>query len=155
MNYHLAQLNIARMKGVDIDDPIMASFVAQLDEVNAIAEASPGFMWRLKDDVTDNATHIAVFPDKRIIVNMSVWESVDALKAFAYSGRHLEVFAQRKDWFKHMVEAHMVLWWVPIGHVPSPEEAKERLEHLQTHGPSAHAFTFGKVFQPQSSSSEG
>lgn len=149
MNYHLAQLNIARMKGVNIDDPIMADFVAQLDEVNAIAEASPGFVWRLKEEESNNATGFSPFPDERIIVNLSVWESVDALKVFVYSGRHLEVFAQRKDWFERMGEAHMVLWWIPAGHQPSPDEAEIRLDHLNANGPSAYAFTFGRVFPPE------
>ncbi len=145
-NYHLAQLNIARMLGEDIDDPIMAGFVAQLDEVNAIAEASPGFIWRLTDDDSNNATGLSPFDDDRIIVNMSVWESVDALKAFAYSGRHLDVLRQKKEWFERMRDAFMVLWYVPEGHHPTVEEAKERLEHLQAQGASEYAFTFAKVF---------
>jgi heme-degrading monooxygenase HmoA len=142
---HLAQLNIARMKGENIDAPIMSSFVAQLDEVNALAEASKGFVWRLKDDSGD-ATSIKAFDDPRVIVNMSVWESLEALEAYVFSGRHVEVMKNRREWFTRMATMHMVLWWIPVGHIPTTEEAKERLEYLQKNGASKYAFTFRQKF---------
>jgi heme-degrading monooxygenase HmoA len=142
---HLAELNIAQMKGENIDAPIMASFVAQLDEINALAESSTGFVWRLKDD-TGDATNIKAFDDPRVIVNMSVWESLEALEAYVFSGRHMEVMKNRREWFNRMATMHMVLWWVPAGHKPTTEEAKERLEYLQKNGASKHAFSFRQKF---------
>ena len=145
--FHLAQVNVARLLA-PIHSPQLAGFVSRLDEVNALAEAAPGFVWRLKDDVTNNATAVAVYDDDTIIVNMSVWVSIEALRAFTYSGAHLEVFKQRRDWFSHMKEAATVLWWVPAGHVPTVAEARDRLAHLRAHGPTPHAFPFGAPFPP-------
>lgn len=142
---HLAQLNIGHIKGESIDDPIMARFKAQLDEINALAEGSAGFVWRLKDD-TGDATHIKAFDDPRMLVNMSVWESLESLEAYVYSGRHVEVMKNRRDWFNKMATMHMVLWWIPVGHTPTTEEAKARLEHLQEHGASKYAFSFRQKF---------
>jgi hypothetical protein len=142
---HLAELNIAQMKGENIDAPIMASFAAQLDEINALAEASAGFVWRLKDDSGD-ATSIKAFDDPRVIVNMSVWESMENLEAYVFSGRHMEVMKNRREWFNRMATMHMVLWWVPVGHTPTTEEAKERLEFLQKNGASKYAFSFRQKF---------
>jgi hypothetical protein len=143
---HLAELNIAQMKGENIDAPIMATFAAQLDEINALAEASAGFVWRLKDDSGD-ATSIKAFDDPRVIVNMSVWENLEALEAYVYNGRHVEVMKNRREWFNRMATMHMVLWWVPVGHMPTTEEAKERLEFLQKNGASPYAFSFRQKFQ--------
>jgi len=143
-NYHLAQLNIARGLGT-MEDPIMADFVAQLDGMNALAEASPGFVWRLKDE-SGNATDMQLFTDPLLIVNMSVWEDVESLHAYTYRSAHAGVFKRKKDWFAPLGQPHMVLWWVPAGHEPTTAEAKERLAHLQTHGPTPHAFTFVKRF---------
>lgn len=145
---HLAQLNIGHIKGDSIDDPIMAGFKAQLDEINALAESSAGFIWRLKDD-TGSATHIKAFDDPRMLVNMSVWESLEALEAYVYSGRHVEVMKSRREWFDKMAAMHLVLWWIPVGHTPTPEEAKARLTHLQEHGASEYAFTFRQKFDWQ------
>ena len=142
---HLAQLNIAQMKGEKIDDPIMARFKAQLDEINARAEGSAGFIWRLKDD-TGDATNIQAFDDPKMLVNMSVWESLESLEAYVYSGRHVEVMKNRRDWFNKMATMYMVLWWIPVGHTPTTEEAKARLEHLQEHGASKYAFSFRQKF---------
>ena len=144
--YHLAQLNIAHALG-DMDGPIMADFVAQLDEINALAEASPGFVWRLKDE-TGNATSYQVFDNPRIIVNLSVWEDVAALHHYTYRSAHSRVFKRKKEWFSPLGKPAMVLWWIPAGHTPTELEAKEQLEHLQTHGPTPHAFTFLKQFTP-------
>lgn len=142
---HLAQVNVARLLA-PLDSPQLAGFVSRLDEVNALAEQSPGFVWRLKDDASNNATAVPMYDDTSIIVNMSVWESIEALRAFTYSGAHLEVFKQRRGWFEHMREAATAMWWVPAGHRPTVAEARERLAHLRAHGPSAHAFPFGAPF---------
>ena len=142
---HLAQLNIAQMKGENIDDPIMARFKARLDEINALAEGSAGFVWRLKDD-TGNAMSIRAFDNPKMAVNMSVWESLESLEAYVYSGRHVEVMKSRRNWFNKMATMHMVLWWIPVGHTPTTEEAKARLEHLQEHGASKYAFSFRQKF---------
>ena len=144
---HLAQLNIARMRGADINAPIMATFVAQLDEVNGIAEASEGFVWRLKDE-TGNATDIKAFDDPQLIVNMSVWKDLESLEKFVFNDRHLEVMRARREWFDRMNSAHMVLWWIPEGHQPTLDEAKARLNFLNENGATAAAFTFRQKFSP-------
>lgn len=141
---HLAELNIGRMKGENIDDPIMARFKEQLEEINALAEGSTGFIWRLKDDSGD-ATNIRAYDDPQMAVNMSVWEDLTALEAYVYSGRHVEVMKSRRDWF-HRMDFYMVLWWIPAGHIPTLEEAKERLDFLQKNGASSYAFTFRQKF---------
>jgi hypothetical protein len=141
---HLAELNIGKMKGENIDDPIMARFKEQLEEINVLAEGSAGFVWRLKDDSGD-ATNIRAYDDPQMAVNMSVWEGFSSLEAYVYSGRHVEVMKSRRDWF-HRMDFYMVLWWVPVGHIPTVEEAKERLEFLQKNGPSPYAFTFRQKF---------
>jgi Domain of unknown function (DUF3291) len=141
---HLAELNIGKMKGENIDDPIMARFKEQLEEINALAEGSEGFIWRLKDESGD-ATNIRAYDDPQMAVNMSVWEDFSALEAYVYSGRHVEVMKSRRDWF-HRMDFYMVLWWVPVGHIPTVEEAKERLEFLQKNGPSPYAFSFRQKF---------
>ena len=138
--YHLAQLNIAIMK-YPIDDPGMADFVARLDEINALAEASPGFVWRLKDE-SGNATNLNPFDNPMYLINMSVWESIEQLKHYTYKSAHVEVMRLRKQWFHLMKEAHYVLWWIQAGQTPTLEEAKLRLEKLQKEGPSREAFDF-------------
>ncbi len=143
---HLAQLNIARLLA-PLDDPQLEGFVNALDRINALGDASPGFVWRLQTDEGD-ATALRPFPDPDIIVNLTVWESVDSLRAFAYQGEHLAVFKQRRQWFEDRVEPMVVLWWVEEGHVPTVEEAKDRLDFLRRHGPSPWAFTFGHVEPP-------
>jgi len=138
--HHIAQLNIARARA-PLDDPLLADFVAQLDAVNALAEASPGFVWRLKSD-SGNATDIRAYDDPLMIVNMSVWESIEALFDFAYRTSHTKVMNRRKEWFESLPGPHLVLWWIPAVTIPTVEEAKRRLEHLAQHGPTAMAFTF-------------
>ena len=144
MEFHLAQLNIARMLA-PIDSPVMADFVANLDRINGIAENSTGFVWRLKDD-SNNATSIRIFDDDFLIVNMSVWQSVDALFQFVYQSGHLEIFKRRTEWFEKMPEMHMVLWYVPVGSTPSVADAVERLTHLRLQGETPYAFSFKKRF---------
>jgi Domain of unknown function (DUF3291) len=142
--YQLAQINIARMLA-PIDDPIMADFVAQLPPINALAEASPGFVWRLQSDNGD-ATSIKVYDDEMIIINLTVWENVEALRQYVYKSAHSGVLRDRRRWFEKFDGPYYALWWVPAGHIPDPQEGKERLEHLRVHGDSAYAFSFKKVF---------
>jgi hypothetical protein len=143
-NYQLAQLNIARLLA-PIDSPTLADFVANLDRINELAESSPGFVWRLKDEAGD-ATAIRPFGDD-VIVNMSVWQDIAALKNYVYYSGHLDVMRRRREWFERMAEAHMVLWWVPKNHIPSVEEALERLDTLRKKGSTQDAFTFRAPFE--------
>ena len=138
--FHIAQVNVARMK-FPLDSPEMAGFTGRLEEINALADGSPGFVWRLQSDEGD-ATYIRPFEDDRILVNLSVWESVEALKDYVYRTAHAELLRSRRSWFEHFDGAYVALWWVPAGHVPDVEEAKQRLAHLDEHGPTPFAFTF-------------
>lgn len=142
--FHLAQVNIA-LPREPLGSPLLADFVAQLDPINALAERSPGFVWRLQGD-DGNATAIKVFDDERLIVNMSVWESLESLSAYVYSGDHAAVMRQRRVWFERMREVFAALWWVPVGHAPTVAEAEDRLRCLRTHGPTPYAFTFRQPF---------
>ncbi len=144
--FHIAQLNIARMR-TPLEDSAMAGFVARLDEINGLADSSPGFVWRLKSE-GGNATYLRPYGDERILFNMSVWESVEHLRRFVYGTMHVEVMRRRADWFEKFDGAFVALWWVPAGHAPSVDEGKQRLAHLDAHGPTQFAFTFKKVFQP-------
>jgi len=144
--YQLAQVNIASMIA-PLDSPTMAEFVAQLAPINALAEQSEGFVWRLIGDGND-ATSLRPFPDPQMIVNMSVWESLEALSNYAYKSDHRGVLQRRRQWFAPMTTPSTVLWWVPSGHQPTVVEAKERLDHLTAHGPTAYAFTFRQHFPP-------
>lgn len=143
-DFHLAQLNIARMRA-PLTDPIMADFVGQLDAINALADHSQGFDWRLQTE-SGNATEINAFNDPGIIVNLTVWESIDSLHKYAYRSDHAGGFRNRKQWFEPMSTPSMVLWWIPAGHIPLTDEAKERLELLEKQGPTAQAFTFKVSF---------
>ncbi len=146
MSYHLAQFNIARMRA-PIDSEIMRGFVDRLADINALADATPGFVWRLQTDDGD-ATGLRPYDDDRMIVNMSVWESLDALRAFVYRSGHVDVMRQRQQWFEAMTDVYLVLWWVPADHRPTVDEAKARLEELKRNGPGARAFTFRQPFGP-------
>ena len=150
MKYHLAQLNIGKILG-PIDSPVMAEFVANLDPINSLAEKSPGFVWRLKDD-SNNATSIKVYDDDFIIVNMSVWENVDALFQFVYQSQHTEYMKRRKEWFEKMPEMYIALWYVPSGHTPTIQEAVDRLNYLRKHGETPYAFSFRKRFTVEEAS---
>ena len=143
-SFQLAHVNIARMRG-GWDDPVMAEFVARLDAVNALAEGSPGFVWRLQVE-DDAALALQVFGDPRILFNVSVWDSTEALRAFSYDGAHLEVLRERQRWFLKPDRAHLALWWVPRGYRPALEEARDRLLLLDRSGPTVDAFTFQKPF---------
>jgi hypothetical protein len=144
--YHLAQVNIARMLAA-LDDPIMAGFVARLEDINVLADASPGFVWRLQSDGGD-ATSIRVYDDPNIIINMSVWESVEALNSFVYRSVHQGVMRHRREWFERFDGPYLALWWIPAGHVPSPAEGKAALDDLRANGPSPRAFAFARPFPP-------
>ena len=144
--YQLAQLNIAKMK-YPFDDPRMADFVARLEDVNALADNAPGFVWRLQTDEGD-ATAIDFFgPD--YLVNMSVWQDVESLRDYAFRSAHKQVLSRRADWFDKMQQAYSVMWWIPEGTLPTIEEAASRLQTLREQGPCARAFTFKKTFDPE------
>ncbi len=142
--YQLAQLNIGRMRA-PTDDPLVAEFMDALDEINELADGSEGFVWRLQTE-DGNATSIRPFDEELLLVNMSVWESVEALSQFVYRSDHVAFLRRRREWFERMDENYLVLWWVPRGHIPTVTEAIERLEHLRRNGPTSHAFTFRSVF---------
>ena len=141
--YHLAQLNIAMLRE-PLESPSMADFVANLERINALAEASPGYLWRLQDEAGD-ATAIRPF-GAEVLVNLSLWRDVQSLSDYVYKSAHAEMLKRRREWFDKAEQAHMVLWWVPAGHRPGVEEAAERLAHLRAHGSSAHAFGFRQAF---------
>ncbi|KAA9131673.1 DUF3291 domain-containing protein [Marinihelvus fidelis] len=141
--YQLAQLNIAHLLA-PIDSPNLADFVANLDRINALAEASPGFVWRLQTDDGD-ATAIRDF-GADYIVNLSVWADVASLFEFVYRSAHAPIMARRKEWFGRMENAYTVLWWVEAGHRPGTAEARERLDLLEREGPGPDAFTFKRAF---------
>jgi hypothetical protein len=138
-SWQLAQLNVGRILA-PLDTPQLADFVNQLDEINALAEASPGFVWRLVGN-GGNATDVRPDNDPDLLVNMSVWTSAEALFDYVYKSMHTKVMARRREWF-HKIEVFQVLWWVPAGHRPSVAEAMERLQLLRDRGPSPEAFTF-------------
>jgi hypothetical protein len=144
--FRLAQVNIARARYA-LDDPRIVDFMNKLDEINALADQAPGFVWRLKDD-SGNATGFARDGDPRRILNLSVWESVESLKAFTYGDGHVEFIRRRLEWFEPRDGAHLVLWWVPAGHEPSIDEAESRLARLEADGPGAGAFTFAHPYPP-------
>lgn len=146
MKCHIAQVNIARALA-PIDDPVMAGFVARLDDINAVADSSPGFVWRLKTD-EGNATSLNPYNDDRILFNMSVWESIDHLKHFVYHSAHAQVMRQRKSWFERIRDAYTALWWIEPGRIPTIAEAKERLAYLQLYGDTEFAFSFARVIHP-------
>lgn len=142
--HELAQLNIGVIRA-PMDSPVMAEFANNLDRINALAEASPGFVWRLQTD-DGNATAIRPFEDENLLVNMSVWRDVESLKAYVYGSAHVQFMRRRREWFALMKEAYLVLWWVPRGHRPEIAEAIAKLELLKAQGPGPEAFTFAEPF---------
>lgn len=142
--HHLAQINVGRLRAPR-EDPMIAEFMAGLDPVNARADAAEGFVWRLQTE-EGNATSITPTDDPQWIINLSVWESLEALRGFVYrDAEHLRYMRRRREWFEKL-ETILALWWVPAGHVPSIDEALERLRHLERHGPTRQAFTFRAAF---------
>lgn len=144
--YHLAEINIGRIRA-ELSDPVMAGFVNRLEEINALADASPGFVWRLQTD-EGNATYFRPFHDERMLLNMSVWEDAESLRRYVYQTAHRELLRERQAWFEKLQQVYMALWWVPEGHKPGIDEAVRRLAHLEAHGPSQFAFTFQTLFEP-------
>jgi Domain of unknown function (DUF3291) len=143
--FHLAQVNVGRFRA-PLDDPIMEGFRTQLDPINALADESPGFVWRLQTE-DGNATGIRPYPDDDLMaINMSVWESLESLQQFVYKSAHVATLRERKQWFEPMAGPILALWWIPEGHVPTVAEARERLAHLERHGATPHAFTFRTPF---------
>ena len=142
--HHLAQVNIATLR-YPLDTPELAGFVAQLEPINALADAHPGFVWRLQTEDGD-ATAIRPFGDERIMVNLSVWSSLEALRGFVYASRHLEVTRHRRAWFHKMADPYMAIWWLPAGAIPTVDQARDRLDLLARRGPTADAFTFRAPF---------
>lgn len=142
--YHIVQFNYARIRA-ELDDPVMEGFVSQLQYINNLADTSPGFVWRLQTEKGDS-TDIRPYEDDRLLVTFSIWESIDALYQFVYRDQHAAIMRRRRRWFEHIEGFYIVLWWAPAGDVPSMDEAKARMEHLQRHGPTPYAFTFEKRF---------
>jgi hypothetical protein len=140
----LAQVNIGRTRG-EVTDPVMAGFVARLAEINALAERSPGFVWRLQTEDGD-ATAVRPYEDARILINLSVWQDLPSLRTYVYRTDHAEVMRHRREWFERLERVYVALWWVPVGHHPSVAEAVDRLAHLERHGPSGFAFSFAEPF---------
>ena len=147
--WHIAQMNIGTLR-YPTDDPRIAEFMNALDRVNGMADAAPGFVWRLQSQ-QGNATDIKVSDDPRFIVNMSVWESPEVLFDFVYRTSHRDVMAKRRVWFQRPAGAYMVLWWIAAGSVPTVEEGLERLRWLDQNGPSSYAFDFRSKFTPSES----
>lgn len=145
--YELAEVNIARLLE-PLDSPRLKDFVAWLEPVNALADAAPGFVWRLVGDGGDDATALRILDDDWLIVNASVWAGPQHLRDFVYSDGHRAVLRRRREWFEKLGEAVTALWWVPAGHRPTVAEDQERLVHLREHGPTAHAFGLHDEFPP-------
>jgi hypothetical protein len=138
--WHVAQYNLAKLRA-PLTDALLADFVSEIDRINQLGDDSPGFVWRHQTE-EGNSTAIRPREDKDIIINFTVWESVESLFEFAFHSQHVEVYRKRRKWFHDVDWAYAVLWWVPAGHIPTVEEAEERLRYLDANGPSAYAFTF-------------
>jgi len=150
MEWHLAQLNIGRLRA-PTDDPSLAEFMVGLDPINALADATPGFVWRLQTE-DGNATAIRPYEgDELMAINLSVWESMEALAGFVYRSDHAAFLRRRSQWFERLAEAYVVLWWIPAGTIPTVDEALARLERLRTSGPTPEAFTFRQPFLREAS----
>ncbi|MBI5290207.1 MAG: DUF3291 domain-containing protein [Chloroflexi bacterium] len=145
--HHLAQYNVAKLVA-PLDDPRLDDFCAALDRLNGLGDRTPGFVWR-HQNADGNSTGTRVGDDPMVVINFTVWESIEALFEYTYHSDHVEVFRRRRDWFQdHGGEHYLVFWWIPAGHIPSVEEAEARLAYLREHGPTPHAFTFKQRFDP-------
>jgi len=143
-DFHLAQINTARLRA-PLEDPSMIDFVEGLTLMNALADRSPGFVWRLADESGDGT--VASPADPRRIYTLSVWESPEHLRAYAYQSQHLDYLRRRRDWFHpHGGEAALVLWWIPAGQIPTLGQGISRLGRLQAAGPTPEGFTFREMF---------
>ena len=143
MDIHLAQLNLAKPK-YPLDDPRMADFMDNLNRINELGKASPGFVWILETEA-GNATDIHAFDDPSILINLTVWESIEALRRFTYRSEHVDFVRRRHEWFEPL-SPYLVLWWIPAGHIPTITECKARMEDLRNNGPNPRAFTLSKPF---------
>ncbi len=140
-NFQVAEINIARMKGVNINDPIMKEFVDNIDTINAIAEGSKGFVWRMKDD-SNNATDLNIFDDEQVIVNVSVWESIEDLENFMYHTFHSDFLRRRKEWFQRFGKVYTAMWWIRSGQYPTLQNAVDNLDYLEKFGATDKVFNF-------------
>jgi len=138
--WHLAELNVALLRQ-PLDHPDTAEFVDALDAVNALADSSPGFVWRLVDESGQSSSYVRAADDPLLIVNLSVWETPQQLHDFVFQTAHTPFLRRRREWFERMAEAFLVCWWVPVGHRPSVDEALDRLDRLRRHGVGDDAFT--------------
>ena len=139
-DWHLAELNVARLRQ-PLDHPDTAEFVAALDTINALAESSPGFVWRLTDETGQSSSYVRADDDPLVIINLSVWESPEHLHDFVFHTAHTPFLRRRREWFDRMSQAVLVCWWVPTGHVPTVDESLDRLARLRREGVSDGAFT--------------
>jgi hypothetical protein len=147
VEWHVAQVNIGRLRA-PVGDPLVAEFVDALDGINALADSSPGFVWRLQTE-EGNATAVRpVEGDELLAINMSVWESVEHLADFVYRSGHVAFMRRRREWFERFAGSFMAMWWIPAGAIPSVNDAMERIAHLDRHGPTPTAFTFRDRFAP-------
>lgn len=144
--YHLAQINLGKLKA-PMGDPLIQEFVDNLDRINTLGDQSPGWVWRLQSD-SGHAMNIQPFEDPLIAVNMTVWQNLESLKQFTYKSEHVDFLQRRKEWFDKFEGPFFCMWWIKAGHLPTLEEAKERLAHLENHGETAFAFTFKRPFPP-------
>ncbi|MBF2046986.1 MAG: DUF3291 domain-containing protein [Elainella sp. C42_A2020_010] len=144
-SYYLAQVNTATLRA-PLSDPSMADFVAQIRAVNAVADADPGFVWRLRGEGEEDATSIRAFEDERILITLTVWKSLEALSNYVYRSAHAGVMRDRRRWFEKADQPILALWWIPAADLPTVAEAKQRLEHLRQYGSTAYAFSFSKPF---------
>lgn len=142
---YIAQINVAQAK-FPLEDARMAGFTDNLDRISALADESPGFVWRMKEE---ERTEEDVFIENLVVVNMSVWENIDSLYAYVYQTAHVEIFKGRKEWFEQISEMHMAFWYVEEGHIPSEQEAKTKLDYIRKHGETPFAFTFRKRFSEE------
>lgn len=150
MMWELAQINIGRLLA-PTDDPIVAEFMGALDEINALADRSPGFVWRMQTE-EGNATSVPVDADDAVLIaNMSTWTSIEALADYVYRSDHTAFLRRRREWFQRFESAHAALWWVPAGHRPSLGEGLDRLARLDRDGPTPAAFTFARRFDADAS----
>ena len=138
---HLAQINVGTLIEAEGHEKV-SGFFDNLDRINALAEASDGFIWRLTDEESNNATGIAIGTDPKALINISIWRDLEALRAFVYRTAHAQIMANRADWFIPHEDAFQALWWIAKGQIPTPEDALARLDHLRANGPSETAFTF-------------
>ncbi len=148
VQWNLAQVNIGRARGA-ITDPVMQGFVARLEEINRLAEQSPGFVWRLQTEDGDATAVRPYADDMGILINLSVWTDLDSLREYVFRTAHAAVMRRRREWFERFEGVYVALWWVPSGHRPSVAEAVSRIAHLKANGPTPHAFSFAQPFDPE------